>query len=1009
MSNDELMSKFRRMLDRRKREEPVSLSANNTFDSSSFPNINSNANQNSQTKNSTQMAGEEKIISQPSKFLDGDLEEKEKEETQRSNQITRGRPSVFKMAKRFENRDLQDNKAEPPQKEETKKIDDKKEYKKINNVNIQKYVQSSDRFEKNDDEGKDSDYEDPDYYLENQRTSTNRELVRASLNKLREEYNISGDIKDSVRGQTDRDIENKERSYSLNNSFSSHNLKSNSEELLNLSSHIITDIPRKSVHQIVKMTEKRIMKEKEEKLKKQQQRYSVNHNFRSNVNNISRYLHTLKESPDDDISSDKFLKKNSEKLKQFGISEKDHPIVQELIIFFANSEKKQEKEREKEQEAKSKKQRNTTSNFSSFKNFDWKGPIIKEEEEECSLVNNADSNSNSVRFSTGQKTQKSFGEKRSPSNNQFGLINQLSDESISNDSQDEIENSKFMDIEIKGDDECEVKKEHDEKEKKNSPHIEITLDRLKYPNPQNFDSNRLELNFISNKPNRNTNFRNIAIIKSANNEFINLRKSFIKDLKLSCDYFSLDKSEDKTKSLFLSDIEKIQQSLFSLNSDKKLLLQQRIKDIDSKNKIDTIGNLNYVINPKEIKPKLVINKVNDFFLEKLTSQIKDNKSSKNDIITSSEQFEYPNSNNSVNIKPEISVVTNKQELDKSQNLNITQSNKNDKEDLNINERHNITKMFLDDRSYQQDEEEISRVRANLNLYSYKDAPIMKSEPNTNTQIDNFYSSYNNNSKYQKNIINSLDSIAVAQYSIHSSVPLDQIFFDVICINCYDCVKFSEVDKHGDTCVVQEEENYVELDGEEDYNARIYKLHESLKKKQNEIYKTNDEQLIFVYEELASLVYEILINNNSIEELDLSIAKLNEILTGRLNSLNSFYKFTFVIFGKRLSQLVYAKLKDMEKILMCVKQENDDELEVAEDEEDLEDESPENVEQIQLLKRELANLEQQTLNAKHEIEQWKRESKMLENMMKRPTLNNEMLSDIASDVMSRRDESVRKFF
>jgi molecular chaperone GrpE (heat shock protein) len=95
--------------------------------------------------------------------------------------------------------------------------------------------------------------------------------------------------------------------------------------------------------------------------------------------------------------------------------------------------------------------------------------------------------------------------------------------------------------------------------------------------------------------------------------------------------------------------------------------------------------------------------------------------------------------------------------------------------------------------------------------------------------------------------------------------------------------------------------------------------------------------------------------------------------------------------------------------MCVKQENDDELEVAEDEEDLEDESPENVEQIQLLKRELANLEQQTLNAKHEIEQWKRESKMLENMMKRPTLNNEMLSDIASDVMSRRDESVRKIF
>lgn len=104
----------------------MSLSANNTFDSTALPNPSSNANQYSQeNKNSTQMAGDEKIISQPPKLLDGDFEEKEKQDNNyndSANQTTRARPSVFRMVKRFENRDTQPNTAVPlTQIEETKK------------------------------------------------------------------------------------------------------------------------------------------------------------------------------------------------------------------------------------------------------------------------------------------------------------------------------------------------------------------------------------------------------------------------------------------------------------------------------------------------------------------------------------------------------------------------------------------------------------------------------------------------------------------------------------------------------------------------------------------------------------------------------------------------------------------------------------------------------------------------------------------------------------------------
>lgn len=49
--------------------------------------------------------------------------------------------------------------------------------------------------------------------------------------------------------------------------------------------------------------------------------------------------------------------------------------------------------------------------------------------------------------------------------------------------------------------------------------------------------------------------------------------------------------------------------------------------------------------------------------------------------------------------------------------------------------------------------------------------------------------------------------------------------------------------------------------QDDYNGKIYKLHESLKNKRDEIMMTKDVLLIEVYNEILNLIYEILINNN----------------------------------------------------------------------------------------------------------------------------------------------------
>jgi hypothetical protein len=265
------------------------------------------------------------------------------------------------------------------------------------------------------------------------------------------------------------------------------------------------------------------------------------------------------------------------------------------------------------------------------------------------------------------------------------------------------------------------------------------------------------------------------------------------------------------------------------------------------------------------------------------------------------------------------------------------------------------------------------------------------------------------SKYQKNILHNLDSIAVMQYNINPNLPLDPMFFDILCINCYECVKPQEVDEHSEYCVIHPgdyEDLEIRNDCEEDYNARIYKLHESLKYKKFDIYGEDNNELNSVYNELVTQIYDIFMNNNSIEDLEQSITKINDIMNKKLIKVNSNYKYPLLIYAKRISQLVFTKLKEMEKLLMHVKEDDlfDD---IIDDNKDMEDEDPEIAERLKMLKMELYNIEKQTEKTKMEVEQWRQEAKMRENMLARPSSNLEVLSDIVSDVLSRNNESVRR--
>jgi hypothetical protein len=137
----------------------------------------------------------------------------------------------------------------------------------------------------------------------------------------------------------------------------------------------------------------------------------------------------------------------------------------------------------------------------------------------------------------------------------------------------------------------------------------------------------------------------------------------------------------------------------------------------------------------------------------------------------------------------------------------------------------------------------------------------------------------------------LDNIAVTKYEINPNLPLDPIFYDILCINCYECVKANEVDFHSEYCIIQSNEGKFEFyilnfyqnqnfkdnnmnDIEEDYNSKIYKLHCSLKYKLEDIENTNDMYLIKIFNEMLEIIYEILINNNVIQFFNLKYLLLN---------------------------------------------------------------------------------------------------------------------------------------
>ena len=134
-----------------------------------------------------------------------------------------------------------------------------------------------------------------------------------------------------------------------------------------------------------------------------------------------------------------------------------------------------------------------------------------------------------------------------------------------------------------------------------------------------------------------------------------------------------------------------------------------------------------------------------------------------------------------------------------------------------------------------------------------------------------------------------------------------------------------------------------------------------------------------------------------EELDKTFNMLNEVCSTKLIKIKSDLKVYLQIYIQRFSQLVFLKSGHMEEVLEKIERSTKDNFFKSLDEEGFQE--------IRNLKKDLENIDKQKLESEKELEKWRKEARILENMLRKPNFFAENLSEINSDVISNNDHTV----
>ena len=134
---------------------------------------------------------------------------------------------------------------------------------------------------------------------------------------------------------------------------------------------------------------------------------------------------------------------------------------------------------------------------------------------------------------------------------------------------------------------------------------------------------------------------------------------------------------------------------------------------------------------------------------------------------------------------------------------------------------------------------------------------------------------------------------------------------LFCVNCYECLNPNEIDSHSEHIVIKIID-FKNDDDELDYDGRLNIIYENLKNIVKKIIKSGNINLMKYYGKLLYSLYDIIINNNSVEELYSSIININEVFMEEDNSgtFEGYYRDLFLLFCQKICQLTYLKIKEL---------------------------------------------------------------------------------------------------
>ena len=132
-----------------------------------------------------------------------------------------------------------------------------------------------------------------------------------------------------------------------------------------------------------------------------------------------------------------------------------------------------------------------------------------------------------------------------------------------------------------------------------------------------------------------------------------------------------------------------------------------------------------------------------------------------------------------------------------------------------------------------------------------------------------------------------------------------------CINCYEYYSDNDSINHKYHFNLNLS-LFKDIENELDYDENLKKLYDLLKKEKNKILKNANINLINYYKQLLFSLYDIIINDNSYEELYSSIIDINEnyLKEKKLGSFSYNLEILFLIFCQKISILAYLKAQEI---------------------------------------------------------------------------------------------------